>query len=279
MPRRESRRRCLANGPKTVLPSHRLSPGDAVVIEAMTLRRDLQIPADQRVLADGSVDLGPCGRLIVAGRTLEACEALVEAQVRSYLESQSNACNEPPPVAGVDLDDTPNCDSIVINVRLLDPIHRYYVLGAVNAPGGYPLIGHETVPRRDRRRWRADRRGGRLRHTVGPADRSARLPRDAAGLLSSNHPAGQHGDQLPAPPRRPNLRRHAVVHGRTVLLERRRRVRQVLWVSLPVPRSGSRDRRRGRAPSNRQHRPRQPRNAAAGWRRSRRGDRDGGNGC
>ncbi len=130
---------------KTVLPLHQLSPGDAVVIEAVTLRRDLQIPADQRVLADGTVDLGPCGRCVVAGQTLEGAEALIESQVRSHLQRQSVACNEDPPVAGVDLDDPPNCDSIVINVRLLDPVHRYYVLGEVNAPGGYPLVGHETV--------------------------------------------------------------------------------------------------------------------------------------
>ena len=130
---------------KTVLPLHRLSPGDAVVIEALTLRRDLQIPADQRVLADGTVDLGACGRCVVAGQTLEGAESLIENQVRGHLERQSVACNEKPPVAGVDLDDPPRCDSIVINVRLLDPIHRYYVLGEVNAPGGYPLVGHETV--------------------------------------------------------------------------------------------------------------------------------------
>ena len=32
-----------------------------------------------------------------------------------------------------------------INVRLIQPIHRYYVIGEVNSPGAYPLTGHETV--------------------------------------------------------------------------------------------------------------------------------------
>ncbi len=32
-----------------------------------------------------------------------------------------------------------------INVQLLEPVHRYYVLGEVNSPGSYPLDGHENV--------------------------------------------------------------------------------------------------------------------------------------
>jgi hypothetical protein len=32
-----------------------------------------------------------------------------------------------------------------INVRLLEPVDRYYVLGEVQSPGSYPLKGHETV--------------------------------------------------------------------------------------------------------------------------------------
>jgi polysaccharide biosynthesis/export protein len=38
-----------------------------------------------------------------------------------------------------------DCDTIAVNVRLLEPVQRYYVLGEVNAPGAYPLAGYETV--------------------------------------------------------------------------------------------------------------------------------------
>ena len=35
--------------------------------------------------------------------------------------------------------------SVRVNVRLIQPIARYYVVGEVNSPGAYPLTGHETV--------------------------------------------------------------------------------------------------------------------------------------
>jgi hypothetical protein len=53
---------------KTVLMPHALQPGDAVLIEPLNMESDLRLPADQTVLADGTIDLGPYGRVIVAGR-------------------------------------------------------------------------------------------------------------------------------------------------------------------------------------------------------------------
>ncbi len=122
----------LARSPRTVdlprelsmgvEPIHHLQPGDVLLIEPVELDSDVRIPADQKVLTDGSVDLGKYGRVIIAGLTVEGSEALIE---QTILESGEEATQ--------------------INVRMLDPIHRYYVLGEVNSPGSYPLEGFESV--------------------------------------------------------------------------------------------------------------------------------------
>lgn len=107
---------------RTVLPAHFLQPGDIVVVEPVRLDSDVRLPADQRVMADGTVDLGGYGRVIVAGLTLEDAERLVEQRI-------------------VDA----GGDRTQINVRLIEPQQVYYVLGEVNSPGAFPLVGSETV--------------------------------------------------------------------------------------------------------------------------------------
>ncbi len=118
-PRRAQLPRELDQG---VMPAHYLQPGDVLLIEPVEFDSDVRLPADQQVLVDGSIDLGGFGRLVVAGLTLEMAENLIE---RTIVDS------------GRDLTS--------VNVRLLEPVHRYYVLGEVNSPGSYPLVGHETV--------------------------------------------------------------------------------------------------------------------------------------
>jgi len=107
---------------RTVLPAHFLQPGDVVVVEPVRLDSDVRLPADQRVMADGTVDLGGYGRVIIAGLTLEDAERLIEQRIID---------------AGG--------DRTQINVRLIEPQQVYYVLGEVNSPGAFPLVGSETV--------------------------------------------------------------------------------------------------------------------------------------
>jgi protein involved in polysaccharide export with SLBB domain len=134
---------------KIVLPSHVLEPGDSILIEPVNLERDLRLPADQVVLADGTVDLGPYGRVIVAGNDLEQTERMIEQQIAYQLQQQRLGCKEFADQEDRDAIESPllpaNCDAIAVNVRMLDPVHRYYVLGEVNAPGSYSLSGFETV--------------------------------------------------------------------------------------------------------------------------------------
>ncbi|GAA5509904.1 polysaccharide biosynthesis/export family protein [Novipirellula caenicola] len=107
---------------RTVVEAHYLEPGDVLLIETVKLDSDVRLPADQHVLTDGSIDLGGYGRVVVAGLTLEDAEALVEQTLVEEGEEETE-----------------------INIRLLEAMHRFYVLGEVNSPGSYPLTGYETV--------------------------------------------------------------------------------------------------------------------------------------
>lgn len=107
---------------KTVLPAVYLEPGDTLLIEPVDFDSDIRLPADQQVLADGTVDLGGYGRVIVAGLTLEQAEGAIEEILADAGE-----------------------DGEQINVRLLESEAVYYVLGEVSSPGAYPLMGNETV--------------------------------------------------------------------------------------------------------------------------------------
>lgn len=109
---------------KTVIPEYILQPGDGLVIESTRLDSPIRFAADQTILADGSIDLGPYGRLIVAGKTVEQVEAEVLAAVRAHEPMAADP----------------------INVRLVNQQSAvYYVLGEVESPGSYPFAGRETV--------------------------------------------------------------------------------------------------------------------------------------
>lgn len=108
---------------KTVLDAYVIQPGDVLLIEPEALDSPLRFPTDQTVLADGNIDLGRFGRRMVAGKTVEQIEAEVREIVKAAGEEKS-----------------------AINVRLITPRSAvYYVLGEVNAPGAFPLVGRETV--------------------------------------------------------------------------------------------------------------------------------------
>lgn len=138
---------------KSVLPPHTIQPGDTLLIEPVSMQRDLRLPADQTVLADGTVDLGPYGRAIIAGHDIEQAESLIEQQITFQIrkEDQAQDAHNGPTARGsadAPVDNGHAADgheSFAINVRLLEPVHQFYVLGEVNAPGSYPLAGFETV--------------------------------------------------------------------------------------------------------------------------------------
>ena len=127
---------------KTLLPTYRFAPGDTVLVEAARFDAPLRFPADQTVQPDGTIDLGRFGRPAVAGMSVEEVEALVARRVDFVLEQTPIGADG----AELDLAELREDGLLEVNVRLIDPAGSvYYVLGAVAAPGVYPLAGRETV--------------------------------------------------------------------------------------------------------------------------------------
>jgi protein involved in polysaccharide export with SLBB domain len=110
---------------KQALEAYFIQPGDVLLIDVTDLEADIRVPADQPVMPDGTIDLGQYGRIVVAGLTIEQIEGLVH----DVIQAQEKGKTIKP-----------------LNVRLnVADSARYYVLGEVNSPGAYPLIGRETV--------------------------------------------------------------------------------------------------------------------------------------
>jgi protein involved in polysaccharide export with SLBB domain len=110
---------------KQVLEAYYLQPGDILLLEVTDLEADIRLPVDQTIMPDGTIDLGEYGRIVVAGLTIEQVESLVLSTVQAIEKDQQVR---------------------PINVRLnVAESAVYYVLGEVNSPGSYPLIGRETV--------------------------------------------------------------------------------------------------------------------------------------
>jgi polysaccharide biosynthesis/export protein len=110
---------------KSTIDEYRVEPGDGLLVLAHDLDSKVRLPADQTILADGTIDLGKYGRLYVAGRSVPEVEALVQSTVKAKEKEE---------------------DVGFIDVRLVNRASKvYYVLGEVTTPGKFPLIGNETV--------------------------------------------------------------------------------------------------------------------------------------
>jgi protein involved in polysaccharide export with SLBB domain len=110
---------------KMPLEAFYVQPGDVLLLEVTDLEADVRLPADQTVMVDSTIDLAEYGRIVVAGLTIEQIEVAVTAAVQALHKDETIK---------------------PINVRLnVAESAVYYVLGEVNAPGSYPLIGRETV--------------------------------------------------------------------------------------------------------------------------------------
>lgn len=102
-----------------------VEPGDVLLVQPADLDSPVRFPADQPVLADGTIDLSPYGRPLVANKTLPDIENQINELLRSKL---------------------PNAEKIAINVRLAEKNSKvYYVLGEVKNPGAYTHMGYETA--------------------------------------------------------------------------------------------------------------------------------------
>ncbi|TWT98499.1 polysaccharide biosynthesis/export family protein [Stieleria varia] len=131
---------------KVALPPSRVEAGDVLVIEPNDFNSPIRIQSDQTVQQDGTIELGDYGRFMVMGMTTDEIQQLVQTRVASReteksqnriaLASHRNSGSAP-------------AEEVVdygISVRLVNKEDaQFYVMGEVNAPGSYPLIGADTV--------------------------------------------------------------------------------------------------------------------------------------
>src|SRR4051794_748455 len=102
---------------KRVAPPYVVEPGDVLLVTPANLDSPVRLPGDQTVLPDGSIQLGRCGRLVVAGKTVEE----IEGMVKTLIDAQTK-------------------DAGPIAVRLVTRVSKvFYVLGEVNSPGAFTL--------------------------------------------------------------------------------------------------------------------------------------------
>lgn len=110
---------------KELQPSYIVEPNDVLLVQPADLDAPLRLPPDQTVFADGTIDLGTYGRVLVAGKTQE--------QIASEVAAVVNAKEKPE-------------KPIAITVRIIGRNTKvYYVLGEVNAPGAFPVNGFDTA--------------------------------------------------------------------------------------------------------------------------------------
>lgn len=108
---------------KTPLAEYLVEPGDVLLVQPVELDSPVRLAADQPILPDGTIELGEYGRPVVMGKTVPTVEVEVKALVRAKEKKD-----------------------VPLTVRLIGRQSKvFYVLGEVNAPGSFPLVGRETV--------------------------------------------------------------------------------------------------------------------------------------
>ena len=130
---------------KVSLPPHRVEAGDVLVIEPNDFNSPVRLPGDQTVQQDGTIELGQYGRLQVMGRSAEEIQAQVSTMIAGIETSKFEATVAQASYHPSQTKPQPTVDYGVA-VRLVNQDSAlFYVMGEVNSPGSYPLVGHETV--------------------------------------------------------------------------------------------------------------------------------------
>lgn len=135
---------------KAAIPPHRLEAGDVLVIEPNDFNSPIRLQSDQTVGQDGMIELGDYGRVMVAGLTTTQVQNMVQTRVasRETARRQTRIAQTEVTQASHVEGGLPNevPADYGLSVRLVSKENgHYYVMGEVNAPGSYALVGAETV--------------------------------------------------------------------------------------------------------------------------------------
>ncbi len=131
---------------KVSLSPHRVEAGDVLVIEPNDFNSPVRLPGDQTVQQDGTIELGTYGRLQVAGLSAEEIQDQVGELVSRYEIAKRKTNIELASHRDESSVTTMEQADYGVTVRLVNQESgMFYVMGEVNSPGSYPLVGHETV--------------------------------------------------------------------------------------------------------------------------------------
>lgn len=131
---------------KSSLPPHRMEAGDVLVIEPNDFNSPIRLSSDQTVQQDGTIELGTYGRLQVVGLPIEEIQNQVQTLIAKHEIDRRKANVELASHTGEGSSSPENLDDFGVTVRLVSQESGwFYVMGEVNAPGSYPLVGNETV--------------------------------------------------------------------------------------------------------------------------------------
>jgi polysaccharide export outer membrane protein len=131
---------------KVALSPHRMEAGDVLVIEPNDFNSPVRLPGDQTVQQDGTIELGTYGRLQVAGLSAEEIQNQVGELVSRHEIAKRKTNIELASHQSEGLAARVEQNDYGVTVRLVNQESgMFYVMGEVNSPGSYPLVGHETV--------------------------------------------------------------------------------------------------------------------------------------
>ncbi|TWT50866.1 SLBB domain protein [Rubripirellula amarantea] len=128
---------------KVTLAPHRVEAGDVLVIEPNDFNSPVRLPGDQTVQQDGTIELGSYGRIQVAGLSAEDIQGRVGEMVSRYEIAKRQTQIGLASYSGAPSNESADYG---VTVRVVNQDSAmFYVMGEVNAPGSYPLVGYETV--------------------------------------------------------------------------------------------------------------------------------------
>ncbi len=131
---------------KAPLQPHRVEAGDVLVIEPNDFNSTVQLPSDLTVQQEGTIDLGTYGRLQVAGRSIPEIQQQVQFAVTQREAKRRQSRIGLASHNGQAPREFDEPEDLGVTVRLVSQERGVvYVMGEVNAPGSYPIVGSETV--------------------------------------------------------------------------------------------------------------------------------------
>ncbi len=139
---------------KSVATELRVEPGDVLGFGLAEPEDGIELPADQPILADGTVDLGGFGRIMVAYRTLAELERMVGDSLTTQLHAKARETHALTEAERLKKDPKakpaplpPDRPPVRVVARFAPrPSSKVvYVFGEVASPGAFNLEGRETV--------------------------------------------------------------------------------------------------------------------------------------